>query len=86
MADVKSKDKEISDEKESLQSSLYVSLLSKKELEKNALGLTDEAVSTFGIYFERAKERFIFLYSNLDFRPWNLSKSFVMVDWWMRRQ
>lgn len=43
-------------------------------MERKVSDLIDEAVSTSGIYFERAKEQVIFLYPGLDLSPMKFLK------------
>lgn len=66
MENVKAKAKEISNEKESMQKFQDASLLREKELKKEVSDLTDEGVSTYGVYFKCAKEQTFFLYPNMD--------------------
>lgn len=57
---VQSKAKEIF-EKESLLKFMNIALLREKELDKKVSKLTDRAVSTYGIYFKRARKHVLFL-------------------------
>lgn len=63
---VKAKVKEIYVEKEFLQASQGATLLCQKDLEKAVSDLTDEAMSNFGVFFECAQEKILFLYPNPD--------------------
>lgn len=64
--DVEDKVKEISPEKKSLQTSLDITLPRHEDLDKAVFDLTEETMSTSGVYFERTKEKIHFLYPNLD--------------------
>lgn len=57
-----------------LQKSLDDALLREKELKEEVPNLSDEAMSTSGIYFEHPNEQIIFLYPNLDFIPMDFLK------------
>lgn len=56
MEDVKAEDEEISNKNKSLHESLDTAFLHQQELEEEVSELTNEVVSTFGVYFEHSKE------------------------------
>lgn len=56
LAYVNAKALKITAKKKSSQESLDVALLSQQELEENVSELTDEVLSTFGVYFKCSKE------------------------------
>lgn len=67
LVDVHTEEKKVFVERDSLQDSLNVTLLRKKDLDKDVPELTDEVVSASGVYFKCSKEQVPFLYPNLDF-------------------
>lgn len=59
---------EITAKEKSLQESLDVALLSKKEFEGQVSELTNELTSTSGVYFQHARQQVSFFYPKLDMR------------------
>lgn len=66
MVDVKGKAEEIYNNKKSLYESLNATLLFQQALEAEVLELTDEVMSTYGVYFERFKEKIYLLCPTLN--------------------
>lgn len=69
--------------RKNLQDSLDVVLLHQNYLDKKLSDLTNKVASSSSVSFERANEKFLFLYPSLDLRPLNhfkVIKEGVMVD------
>lgn len=76
LVNMKAKVIEITAKEKILQDSLDIALFSKKNLEREVSELTGELVSTYAMYFERAKEQVSFFYPILDLRKLDFLKFF----------
>lgn len=76
MVNMKDKDRKISTKKESFHQLLDTALLRQVVLKKQISKLTDEGVSSSGVYFECVKEKVSFLYPNLDLSQMEFLKNF----------